>query len=126
MPPVEPLAIPDDCKLLRRVHPDHVVPDGNTGKRRLSSGAFRDKEMSVDAGCLLERFGLDPLFSLRGSQHFLVEFTAGFARGHEQTVQHKPQDDNPVHSEVLGRKSAPVCNAFRDNAAWVKKPAGVE
>ena len=124
--PVEPQPIPDSCDLLRRVSPIHIVPDANTGRRRLSSGAFRDKGMSVDAECLLAESGLDWRYSTRGyGNHYLLRFSAGFARREQQTVEHKPNDGNPFHAEVIGRKSQPICNAFRVEARWVVAPPGV-
>jgi hypothetical protein len=124
--PDDKVPIDDDCMLLRRVSPAHVVLDKNTGRRRLSSGAFRDPEMSVDAECILDANGLSWHFSLRyHANHYLVRFATGFARGQLQVVDHNPLDDNPAHTEVKGRKSQPICSAFRDAATWVRAPAGV-
>jgi hypothetical protein len=114
--------IPDNCGLLRRVTPSQIVPDKNLGRRRLSSGAFRNLRLSVDAECLLVAAGLDYSFSLR--QHpnfFLVRLNAGFARGLGQMVEHTPQVDNLYHAEIVGQKSGSVCDAFRDAAEWVKE-----
>lgn len=123
MPAEQPQQIPDACGLLRRISPIHIVPDANTGGRRLSSGAFRDPEMSVDAEGLMLARGVDWKFSLRGhANYYLVRFAAGFARQQEQKVEHKPIDGNPFHAEVLGRKSNPICNAFRAVAEWVVGP----
>lgn len=120
------MPIPDDCNLLRRINPVHIVADANTGRRRLSSGAFRDRQMSVDAECLLSDDGLDWTFTTRGfSNCFLVRFTAGFARQQQQSVDHKPLPDNPYHTEITGRKSDPICNAFRGAVTWVVAPAGI-
>jgi hypothetical protein len=70
------LPIPDDCNLLRRINPVHIVADANTGRRRLSSGAFRDRQMSVDAECLLVADSLDWTFTTKGhGNYFLVRFT---------------------------------------------------
>jgi hypothetical protein len=129
--PAEPRQeIADDCGLLRRINPIHLILDRNTGQRRLSSGAFRAREMSVDAECLMPARGEDYRFSLRGYANFyLVRFFAGFARQQSQTVEHRPIENqaepaknNPFHTEVIGRKSDPICNAFRANAEWVVGP----
>jgi hypothetical protein len=118
--------IADDCGLLRRVHPDQVVPDKNLGGRRLSSGPFRDPNMSVDAECLLRDDGLDWTFSLRQHpQFFLVRLTASTVRAHAQLVDHSPIPNNPYHATVAGRKPQSVCDAFRTSAEWVKKPDGI-
>lgn len=132
MPAEEPVEISDECELLRRINPIHIVPDGNTGRRRLSSGAFRDRAMSVDAECLIEAAGLDWSYALRGYVNFfLVRFSAAFARRQQQAVDHVPLDatpthpGNPFHAEVSGRKSEPICNSFRTNARWVVAPSDV-
>lgn len=118
--------IPDECGLLRRIPPSQIVHDANVGKRRLSSGAFRAKQLSADAECLLAAVGLDWKYSLlKHSSFFLIRLNAGFARQHSQTVQHAPLPDNPFHAEVVGRKSDPICTAFRNAAEWVKKPIDV-
>jgi ribosomal protein L36 len=126
MPDNSTKPISDDCNLLRRINPVHVVADANTGRRRLSSGAFRDRQMSVDAECLLTAGGLDWTQTTKGyASYFLVRFSAGFARQQQQTVNHKPLADNPYHTEVIGRKSDPICNAFRGTATWVVAPSGI-
>jgi hypothetical protein len=127
--PVDPKIISDECSLLRRVTPSQIVPDKNLGegKRRLSSGAFRERHLSVDAECLLREAGYDWTYTLR--QHpgfFLVRFSAGFARSNGQKVEHKPVEGNDFHTEVVGSKSNPICNALREAAEWVKKPDDVD
>jgi hypothetical protein len=127
--PINPKKIPDECSLLRRVTPSQIVPDQNLGqgKRRLSSGAFRARDLSTDAECLLQEAGHDWTYTLRQYPEFyLVRFSAAFARGNNQVVEHRPLDDNEFHTEVVGSKSDPVCNAFRMAAEWVKKPDDVD
>ncbi len=118
--------IPDTSTLLRRVHPNHVVPDKNTGKRRLSSGAFKDPEMSADVETMLLADGLDWNFSLKDHpEYWLVRLAAGLARQHGQIIEHRPEADNPYHAEILGPKGAKVRDAFRDNCEWVKAPPDI-
>jgi len=64
------VAIADDAGLLRRIHPDQVIDDKNLGRVRPSSGAFRDRELSVDAEPILYKQGLDWRFSLRNRPAF--------------------------------------------------------
>ena len=118
--------IPDECGLLRRITPNQIIHDANLGRRRLSSGAFRDQQLSVDAECLLEIAGLDWNFSLRDyPQFFLIRIRAGQARRHGQSVDHRPLESNEFHTEVIGRKSDSVRRDFVASAEWVKKPADV-
>jgi hypothetical protein len=124
--PVDIKHIPDECGLLRRITPNQIVHDANLGRRRLSSGAFRDRQLSVDAECLLATAGLDWRFSLRHyPQFFLIRLRAGHARQHGQSVEHRPQADNEFHAEVIGQKSGSVCKALRTAAEWVTKPSDV-
>lgn len=82
--------------------------------------------MSVDAECLMLAEGVGWNFSLRAhTNYFLVRLAAGFARQQQQTVEHKPVNENRFHTEVIGRKSSPICNALRDAVEWVVKPDGV-
>jgi hypothetical protein len=124
--PADKKDIPDECGLLRRVTPSQVVLDNNLGRRRLSSGAFRDRQLSVDAECLLLNAGLDWTFSLKNyRQFFLVRILAVDARQNAQVVEHRPVPDNDFHTEIIGRKTGTICNALRLVAEWIKKPDDV-
>jgi hypothetical protein len=117
------IAVADDAGLLRRVHPKQVVSDKNLGKCRPASGAFKDKEMSVDAEPILHANGLDWRFSLRNSPGFsLVRFPAREARAKGLRVVHRPrpseQPDNPAHTEVLGTTEA-IARHFALVCEWV-------
>jgi hypothetical protein len=120
--------IPDSAGLLRRVHPDHIVPDHNTGRQRLSSGAFSDPRMSVDVEPMLMAKGLDWRFSIADpyTEYSLVRLNAGVVRAHGQTIEHAPLPTNDCHAEVVGKKSGAVRKALRIAAEWVKKPIDVD
>ena len=108
--------IPNEAMLLRRIHPDQVVEDRNTGQPRVSSGAFKDPELSVDVEPILTALGLDWTFSLRNHPgHSLVRFAAGIARENGQAVVHDPiPGENEAHAEVRGKKSTGIANRLRD------------
>jgi hypothetical protein len=100
-------AIPEDAGLLRRIHPTQITDDKNLGRKRPISGAFQDKEMSVDAEPILRQHGLDLSFSLRNwPDCSLARFRAGDARARGLQVVHDPcpqeQPDNPAHALVIG------------------------
>ncbi len=124
MPPaVDDWTIANDGGLLRRVHPKLVIHDKNQGRWRPMSGAFKDKEMSVDAEPILHEHGLGSIFSLRNFPGFsLVRFPAGEARAHGLPVVHKPrpeeQPDNPAHTEVIGTTNA-IARQFVFICDWV-------
>jgi hypothetical protein len=119
--------IPNASGLLRRVHPKHLVPAAEPGRRRLSSGAFRDPELSVDVEPMLQKDGHDWNYSLAGhAGHSLVRINAGFARQQNQSVEQTPEAANPYHAEIIGKKRDPVCRAFAAAAEWVSKPSDVD
>jgi hypothetical protein len=109
-------SIANDAGLLRRIRPDQIVDDANAGKRRPSSAAFKDSEMSVDAETILTVNGLDWKFSIKDHPGYsLARFEASHARAKALAVVHKPLFDNLAHTEVRG---GPV---FRDRmAAWLR------
>ena len=119
MPPdTDDGSIPDDAGLLRRVHPDFVFHDKNRGRWRPMSGAFQDKEMSVDAELILHQHGLDLTFSLRNySGYSLARFRAGEARAKGLPVVHKPLPDNPAHTHVIGTTQA-IARHLAVNCEW--------
>jgi hypothetical protein len=125
MPDVDDGSIGDGAALLRRIHPEQVVPDSNdAGRMRPSSAAFKDPNLSVDAEPLLSAAGLNWQFSLRNHpNYYLVRFLAGFARRQRLAVVHKPEADNPAHTEVIGKKTQGIANALRDASTWAVAPS---
>jgi len=121
MPPkADDLSIPQDAGLLRRIHPDQVIRDRNTGELRPSSAAFKDPNLSVDVETLLQAAGLDWHFSVKDySGYSLVRFVARSARDRGLAVVSAPLPNNPAHAEVVGKKSPGTANALRDASEWV-------
>ena len=122
--------VPDDSCVLRRITSVYLRLDPGTGRRRLTSGAFKDREMSVDAEALMAADAVDWNFSLRKwPDAFLVRLNAAFLRQKSQIIEHKPkpteQPDNPYHCEVIGTKNGSTASAIRDAAEWVKKPTDI-
>jgi hypothetical protein len=112
--------IANDAGLLRRIRPDQVVHDKNSGEKRPSSAAFKDPEMSVDAEPILRANGLDWKFSLGSHPGFsLVRFLAGAARANQLAVVHKPEAGNPAHTEVIGKKTRGIANNLVAVSDWV-------
>lgn len=113
-------SVPQDAGLLRRIHPDQVVSDQNTGQNRPSSAAFRDSEMSVDAEPMLTARGLDWHFTLQGYPRYsLVRFMASAAREKGLAVVPRPLPANPAHTLVKGKKTQSIRNHLRDQSEWV-------
>lgn len=75
--------IDDGDRLLRRIHPDHLVYDENQQRWRASSAAFEDvyDGVSVYLGSGLAELDMGEAQVLDGfEQHSLVVFTAGAVR----------------------------------------------
>ena len=112
-------SITDDADLLRRIRPDQIVDDKNTGIRRPSSAAFKDPAMSVDAETILHQHGLEWTFSIRNHPGYsLARFKAGAARAKALAVVHKPEKDNAAHTEVIGKKTQGVANYLVSLSSW--------
>jgi hypothetical protein len=113
------MEIPLDEQLLRRIRPDQIVDDGNTGKRRPSSAAFKDPEMSVDAESILKSRGFDYRFSLsKYAGYSLARFTAAAARAKNLNVEHQPEAENPAHTVVIGKKIQGIANYLVSACEW--------
>jgi hypothetical protein len=107
-------------RLLRRIHPQQLVPDErNAGKRRVSSGAFRDEELSIVIESTLLKSGRQPIDLLQAYERYsLVAITAAKARSHDQSVARDPIPDEPAHGVVFGRKKK-CAGSLADSASWV-------
>lgn len=129
----DPMRVPDDDVLLRRIHPiHHLIEDEESGGRRLSSGAFSNTTKPVKMNCMSisqQKLLGNPLEALNGHEdHFLVSFKAGFVRqlSPPQGVTHSPTNDDPAHGDVWGRKTSKtgVLTPLKDeaNKNWIKAP----
>jgi hypothetical protein len=122
-PPVleDNMSIRDEERLYRRVHIQQLVRDDDTGLARVSSGVFRDKDLSVNIESVLMDLGNSSKSCLRGSNaHKLISITAQDARHHNQAVCRDPLPDDFSHGLVYGSKNArSVHDGLRAAAAWV-------
>ena len=131
MAPEDDLTVPDDERLLRRVPPQLIVWNENTGARQVSTGAFSDSSdgsgMSVSLAGVLEAAGVPDEHVLGGYDGFgLVAITAGLARAQNQGVIRDPTETDPSHAEVVGKKTRAVKRAFKREATWIVCPAPPE
>jgi hypothetical protein len=118
--------IDNEDHLLRRIRPDQIVEDKNTGNWRPSSAAFKDPNMSVDVEPMLISVGLDHTFTIKNTPTYsLVRLKAGDARALDGiTVEHRPiagdaqTEANPAHAEVVGKKTPGTANRLRDRSSW--------
>jgi hypothetical protein len=111
----DPLAIPDDTRLLRRIDPAQIVYDANLKERRPTSQNFQDSQdgtpMSVFAENIARMAGESPADFLKGewSGFYLAAVTAGWMRECGQEVYPDPDNQEPddrfeSHSAVRGPK----------------------
>lgn len=106
LPFVDDDSIPSTEQLLRRVPPAWWVFDSNLGRRRPTSAAFDDPEMSVAIQSSLLARGEPVTKVLRGHEGFgLVSITAGLVRQLGQGVAKDPLPEDPDHAVVFGRKT---------------------
>jgi hypothetical protein len=111
--------IQSDEKLLRRIHPKHVVPDRDGGFRP-SSAAFNDRELSVDIESTLTALNRSHQSCIDGYDGFgLAWFSAGTARANQQAVSRDPLPDNPAHGIVYGDKPTRVKKQLVEGATWI-------
>jgi hypothetical protein len=113
-------SIPAGERLFRRIHLKQIVKDEDTGLARVSSGAFRDKDLSINIETILREHGCDASHCLLGRQeHKLVSITAAISRGLNQVVCKDPLEGDPSHGLVYGSKSSRrVHEGLRSASVW--------
>lgn len=111
--------IADATELYRRVHVDQIVWDDNVKRLRPNKNVFKDVELSVHLGDVLEDNGHRPSSVLDGKpNHHLVALTAGFVTDEEQAVSRDPQAHDESHGLVTGPKPKSRRDRFALAARW--------
>lgn len=117
-------SVPDSEHLWRRIFPDWIVPDQNTGELRISSAAFSNSRDGSPTSVLLEskvretgRTASDVLAAFPG--YGLVSLTAGHARRCGQGVYPDPTPEEPAHACISGRKTHRVRRCLASSCTWV-------
>ncbi|MGH8188399.1 MAG: hypothetical protein ACREUC_17705 [Steroidobacteraceae bacterium] len=124
MPFVNDDTIANAESLLRRVPGRWWVYDDNLGRRRPTTAAFDDIEMSVALETTLRARGYPPTAVLNSHEGFgLVSITAGLAREHGQAVARDPLPDDPAHAIVYGRKTDAARKRFSRECVCIVDPA---
>lgn len=105
------LTIADDSELWRKITPLHVVqqPDGG---QRLSSAAFQNREgdkLSVLLEDTVRETGRTEADILAGFDGYkLASIPAGSARDLGQAIVRAPEEGEPAHCHMVGKKSKSV------------------
>src|SRR5205807_9058639 len=98
-------SIPAEERLFRRIHLTYIV-EGEGGKSEVSSAAFRDTELSVNSGALMQAAGREPEDSPKGNPNdLLMSIAAGVCRRNGQMAGPDPQPEEPAHGYAFGKKS---------------------
>jgi hypothetical protein len=120
----------DTSMLMRRINRIHVVPDENTGRQRLSSGAFSatngdpNDGMSVDLGQLLDEAGIGYAEIVPDGMG-AVAFEASSVRALQLQVGSDPEEDNPFHGQVWGVKKPKRGKIQALDMRWIVELPGV-
>jgi hypothetical protein len=129
----DPVGIPDETRLFRRIDPNQVVYDKDRKERRPTSQNFNDSKdgspMSVFAENVAIAHGESPGDFLRGrwSGCYLAAVRAAAMRQHGQEVYLDPHNQDPddryaSHTAVLGRKDTKTRSKLAKDYEWVVPP----
>jgi hypothetical protein len=94
--------INDSERLWRRVHPNQVRTNTETGEPEISSAVFSTREevsVAISGETNLTTFLRDY------TKHSVIEFSAGAARAANCTIVRDPLPDDPAHALVCGSRS---------------------
>lgn len=112
----------DDDELLRRIHPNWVVPDPKQPRGfRLSTQAFEnDRRNGTPCSVSVRRCAL-PVEELlvKYSDRSLAGISVAFVRQHEQGVCFWEDQDEPGHAYLHGQKSRTVLSAIVTEARCI-------
>ena len=118
----------DDVLLYRAVHSERLVWDDERQCRRISSAAFMNtsgtSDMSVVLGDQLheDRRAPGSILASFTPDHGLVSLTAGIVRSLEQAVVRSPNNAEPAHGDVVGKKNGRRRRELAAVARWVCPP----
>ena len=127
--PYNDLDVLDDDGLIRRISPEHMVNDKNTGEFRPSTAAFSESSipnggMSVDLERLMADDGLDRLAMLPSRDFGAVRLIAGDMRQLGHKVGRDPLPSNPYHGEVWNIGSGRAARKrIMEKMVWLKRPS---
>lgn len=119
--------IADDAILWRRIRPDWIVFDQNTGRYRPTSQAFHDSRGGHPMSVHLAEIAQRPEVVLAGQEGYgLVSFTSGLAREMSQAIVRDPTPNDPSHALVAGRKTGAVSSRFARESVWIVEPGDLQ
>jgi hypothetical protein len=122
------IAIGNDVRLFRRIHPQWIVRDDNLNCFRPSSQAFNnsqdDSPMSVNREDILQQENREPAVLLTGFHEWgLASVRAGVMRENGQGIAADPLPDEQSHALVFGPKPPKTRKRIAKTAEWVIQPS---
>ena len=122
--------VPDESFVYRRIRPGEHKYDNREQRVMPNSGNFCDHPqkgpVSVDLGCEMEARGKPEAVVLKGHEGYhLVKIPVRVVRELGLGVVRTPDDDNPCHGEIRGRKTKSIMKKLARKATWVVPPPGV-
>ena len=119
--------IADAVALWRRLHPDWVVTDRQTGRPRISSAAFQNyrgrNALSICITCDAPDGYSAENYVAAHEGYGVAELTAGLARSAGQGVVRVPEEGEIGHGHLVGEKPGSVKKRLATDAAILIAPA---
>lgn len=119
-------SIQDDAELWRRV-PPHQYHKEDDGTIRPSSAVFSYRRLCVAIAEEVLNSGRSPESIVEEFPNFgLLGITAGNARACAQIIYRLPENDEPAHAEVSGKKTNSVKRKLLEEAqerGWIVTPS---
>jgi len=102
-----------------------LVRDDDTGLARVSSGAFKDKELSIHIESALREAGRPIESCLQNDNSLrLVSIKAKDARAFNQAVCRDPTPEDSSHGLIYGSKNnKKISEGLRTAAIWIIPPS---
>lgn len=115
------------CLLSRRFRPQvHLVSDG-CGGERISSGLFKDPELSIQIEECLSARNRGPVDVIVDfPEHDVTAITASVAREQQQAICRDPLPGDECHGLVLGKKTGAISRRLAESATewWRRERRG--
>lgn len=116
----QPDSVDDDEHLWRRIASDHYIPVEGGGMR-ISSGAWKTRELSLDRASILQRLGLDASFTGRGGVG-VADLTAAEYRSKGMNPVPDPLPENSAHAIVEGKITNSQATAMSRWCTFIPNP----
>ena len=111
--------IGDAEKVVRRVAGEQYTFDGNLGRTRPSTQAFRQDGRDGDVSVYLRSETTPDAVAQEGNQPYQCVVDVGVLRQNGLGIIRTPDKGGPGHCDITGRKTTGVLNRIVQTAQWV-------